>query len=430
MSAAPDLKTCYTFSTIESAVQALAAATNPDLAWYSGAQAVALKKLRPRIECYLENVNIFSSPPHYQMVINPDTGTPERRVNGWQGQLRTMVITPTVPGNLPPINGTEMPTREQTQAASAQASYDFHWQYRSFVESVLATVDVQLQDNGTLLPYHEVARCWDAGASSKITPQEGAYVSSLNHNLIFNIRSDAWPAGLGGGPPSQPDSNDSFVRMQYAHAYPSLSAAFTSANKAGNAIVVAVSGVINTGFLNVSDSQGNSYQQVVINGGGSNQGLLNIWVAFNIKAGANTVTVTTASNDAGTDDVGLTVVEYYGISAVDSFVSSSSQTSFNPSFVTITTSGTNVMFFGAWSEERFPLNHSYAAIAPGTYGYIGAPLALPGAVSGQRINFDNAHYDQQFEWLGTNGGGINGGSYTAFIDASMNLYNWTVVAFR
>lgn len=194
---APNLSVCYDFSPIETAVESLANTANPDLPWYSGAQAVALKKLRPRVECYLENVTVFGDPPHYQLVNNPSGSATSysRRINGWQGQLRTEIITPTVPGNLPAISGS-LPAKQQTEAAAAQASYDLHWQYRSFVTSLMATVDVELQDNGTLLPYHEVARCWEAGASLKIIPQQDMYTSTLSHNLIFNIRSDAWPDGL------------------------------------------------------------------------------------------------------------------------------------------------------------------------------------------------------------------------------------------
>ena len=183
MSVAPNIAVLYDFSVIETAVQSLAAATN-DTIWLTGFNAAQLQKSRPRVECYLENVTIFGDPPHYQLV-NPGA---QRLVNGWRGSLRTVVITPIVPG--------EGVDPAAIELSAAQQSYTLHWQYRSFVASLMATIDQQLKSSDSFLPYHEIARCWEAGSISKIAPQEGTYTSTMNHNLVFNIRSTAWPGGL------------------------------------------------------------------------------------------------------------------------------------------------------------------------------------------------------------------------------------------
>jgi hypothetical protein len=175
---APDLKTLYDFSVIETAIESLVATANPDLNWLTPADAAQLQKPRPRIECYLEPGQPFGNPPHY---VNPASDG-ARRVNGWQGQIRTMIITPTVSG--------------ADEASAAKGSYDLHNQYRSFVMEFLSTIDSALADNSTLLPYHQIARFWEAGDSPKITPQDAVYTSQLNHNLIYSIRPTAYPGGI------------------------------------------------------------------------------------------------------------------------------------------------------------------------------------------------------------------------------------------
>ena len=175
---APDFGTLYDFSVIETAVESLASVANPDVAWLTGFDAAQLQKARPRVECYLEPGNPFGSPPHY--VNTASDGV--RRVNGWQGSLRTMIVTNTIGG--------------ATEAAGAQASYSLHMSYRAFVMNLFASIDKQLADNPTLLPYHQIARCWEAGNTPKIAPQDGVYTSQLNHNLIYSIRPSAFPGGI------------------------------------------------------------------------------------------------------------------------------------------------------------------------------------------------------------------------------------------
>jgi len=183
---APDFNTCYDFSLIETAVETLAARTEFAVAWLTGADAVAFQKSRPRIECYLTPGSPFGSPPHY---VNTVDG--KRRINGWQGALRTMIVTPIVGGNAPADA-----TADQRDAASGKASYDLHWAYRAFVAALLAGVDTDIADDPVLLPYHVISRCWAAGDDLKIAPQEGVFTSQLNHNLIYAIRPSAFPGGI------------------------------------------------------------------------------------------------------------------------------------------------------------------------------------------------------------------------------------------
>lgn len=174
---APDFATLYDFSVIETAVESLANTANPALSWLTGFDAAQFQKARPRIECYFEPGTAFGSPPHY---VNTADGA--RRVNGWTGQLRTMIVTNTVSG--------------ATEAEAAANSYQLHMQYRAFVMNLLATLDYALADDSVLLPYHQIARCWEAGNSPKIAPQDGVYTSQLNHNLIYSIRPSAYPGGI------------------------------------------------------------------------------------------------------------------------------------------------------------------------------------------------------------------------------------------
>jgi hypothetical protein len=78
-----------------------------------------------------------------------------------------------------------------------------------------------------------------------------------------------------------------FAYLQSASQSGNTALAFPSSNIAGNIIVVAVG---NNGVTAVNDTQGNSYNLVVNTSQGSN--VIQIWVALNINAGANSVTAT------------------------------------------------------------------------------------------------------------------------------------------
>lgn len=183
---APDYETCYNFTPIENAVETLAGRQGFEVAWLTASDAIAFQKSRPRVECYLTPGQPFGDPPHYH-----NTGDGKRRINGWQGALRTMIVTPTISGQA----DAKAPADVQ-DAAAGKASYDLHWAYRSFVLAFLAGIDTDLRDDETLLPYHQVARCWAGGDDPKIAPSTGVYTSQLNHNLIYSIRPGAWPDGI------------------------------------------------------------------------------------------------------------------------------------------------------------------------------------------------------------------------------------------
>jgi chitodextrinase len=109
---------------------------------------------------------------------------------------------------------------------------------------------------------------------------------------------------LGAGTPAFVQFNQTGVSGD-----PSVSANFTSANTAGNAIIVYMFSTINgSASYFVSDTQGNTYNSAInFTGSRYNQ----IWYATNIKAGANTVTVNFGGPSLGAL---LFIHEYSGIS--------------------------------------------------------------------------------------------------------------------
>ncbi|HTV13983.1 MAG TPA: Ig domain-containing protein [Acidobacteriaceae bacterium] len=91
----------------------------------------------------------------------------------------------------------------------------------------------------------------------------------------------------------------------------SVAVAFTSANTAANTIVVCAGawsgGTV--GSLSVTDTQGNTYTLIQTdNSDYANQSTVSVWYAANIKAGANTVTVSGATGSA----IDVIVAEYSG----------------------------------------------------------------------------------------------------------------------
>jgi hypothetical protein len=94
-----------------------------------------------------------------------------------------------------------------------------------------------------------------------------------------------------------------FAYLQSASQSGNTALAFPSANVAGNIIVVATS---NLSVTSVNDTQGNSYNLVAAKDNGSPQ--LQIWVALNIKVGANSVTATGLSS--GGPNSSIAIIEY------------------------------------------------------------------------------------------------------------------------
>lgn len=102
-----------------------------------------------------------------------------------------------------------------------------------------------------------------------------------------------------------------------ANSPSTVGVAFANAQTAGNTNVVVVGWGASSGVVSVTDSQGNTYAEAVgtntVNIGTASQVSQNIWYAPNIKAGANTVTVTFNTNSVTFPDV--FVLEYSGLSA-------------------------------------------------------------------------------------------------------------------
>ena len=94
----------------------------------------------------------------------------------------------------------------------------------------------------------------------------------------------------------------------------SIATAFGSNNTLNNAIIVV--GFIEANFTNfgISDSQGNSYSSVLSNYNATDGLGFEVWIAYGIKAGANTVTLTTGYNAAN-----MHIYEVAGLAASAAF---------------------------------------------------------------------------------------------------------------
>jgi hypothetical protein len=198
------------------------------------------------------------------------------------------------------------------------------------------------------------------------------------------------------------------ARVQFAHtypAYPAVTAAFTSNNTAGNAIVVMASWYLTPGTPTISDTQGNTYMLLPpLTGGGAGNGeqtSILIWYALNIAAGANTVTISGAGID-----VGLTAVEYSGVAGVGTtstlpyFGGTPTTTPTSNSF---TPSGAGSLLFVAFADETNPQN----SIAAGS-GYT-------------LIQGDGNHVDIEEDNVNS-----SAGPQTASISVNIATWSWAM----
>lgn len=181
-----------------------------------------------------------------------------------------------------------------------------------------------------------------------------------------------------------------FIRVQFKHAYIATAATFTGNTVNGNSIVVAVLSS-SVGATGCGDTQGNTYTLIATQAGSG--GFLSVFLAISITGGACTVTATGASGD-----IGLTVVEYSGITSIDTFNQGSGST---PSLALTTTS--TDMFFAAYGNET-------------SDGYTSSALN-PGSIAGALIQKDTAHIDAQVEWLNSSAG-FSAGSWTVDLNGT------------
>lgn len=166
------------------------------------------------------------------------------------------------------------------------------------------------------------------------------------------------------------------------------SQAFGSNNAAGNSIIVAITCAPN-GFgpchMLVTDSQGNTYTEImnVLLGGGLQQ--LGIFLASGIHAGANTVTVTATGGGGGFSNAwaapAISVLEYPGAASldVDSLATSATGGSLSNSLTTTGSGETllNIVGIGPFCSPTSPtLSGPTGGIPPGwlvVYEYGGSP---------------------------------------------------------
>src|SRR4051812_29921597 len=112
------------------------------------------------------------------------------------------------------------------------------------------------------------------------------------------------------------------ARIQFASnavSGTSVAKAFTLSNTVGNCLVAFV-GIFNTGLFNdpvITDSQGNTWVKLVnapeLYPSGVAISCQYAFVAYNCKAGANTVTATTNATVA----ISITILEYSGAATVN-----------------------------------------------------------------------------------------------------------------
>lgn len=184
------------------------------------------------------------------------------------------------------------------------------------------------------------------------------------------------------------------TRIQFLHQYQATSGTaypFTSNNTAGNFIIIAVSGIWSSMSATpyaVSDSQGNTYSPLTANqvGAGGNSTALQLFYSPNIKAGANSITVTAASTYG---DIGFTAVEYSGIKTSSPLDVESTPVNSSTTTTTITSNSfsptAGSLIFAAYANEA----------------------GMPGTITGTGITIiqtDNGHYDSQGENLSASAG--------------------------
>src|SRR5215467_8819416 len=121
--------------------------------------------------------------------------------------------------------------------------------------------------------------------------------------------------------------------------------AFSGANTAGNFIAVVIrGGLSNSQVFTVKDSNANTYKQAVQLGSSGSAVTSAIYYAENIKAGANTITVTmTVSGPLRFD-----ILEYSGVAASNSLdvTASATATSTSPNSGSTTTTGSGELLLG------------------------------------------------------------------------------------
>jgi hypothetical protein len=176
----------------------------------------------------------------------------------------------------------------------------------------------------------------------------------------------AFPVYLGVGiddityeVPAQPPAISQVQgRMSGVSTATSSTLGFNSENRAGDLIVVNMSWVNAVTVQSVQDSMGNVYSAASEAGVGSGGQRQQVWYAKNIKAGANTVTVTYSGSAEG---LALSINEYAGIETEDPFDQSITTVGSGVNIATaaVTTSSENALVFASFRANG--LLHSTVA---------------------------------------------------------------------
>lgn len=189
---------------------------------------------------------------------------------------------------------------------------------------------------------------WNFGIVNSPTNSQTLWIDSINLN------TDGFPG---------PDFLEQTATVSTSVANP-ITLAFPNNNTAGNMIVVSLSSgnSSSTGdFTNPTDTAGNSYIQIYNSRDSSLSGILGMWYAYNIKSGANTVSVA----NSNTDDVSVIIREYSGVTTSDPLDQTATVNigAANPlvSNSTSTTSQAQEIIIGVYTDEWGSTNGDAAA---------------------------------------------------------------------
>lgn len=217
--------------------------------------------------------------------------------------------------------------------------------------------------------------------------------------------------GLDGGP-LRDTAPPSLSQQAFGYNYAATFAqAFGSANVAGSAIIAVIAlDATASAITSVTDSQGNTYSLVSEAPALSNK-YMAVYAAFNIKAGANTVTVVTA----GTQLIGIAIHEYANLAGT--FEASAASGFVGPP-PTIGTSLANVAAGALLFAAAVQFNGTATdGVTPGS----GWTARVNGGFSAEFEYFANL---QTWDRSAAGGGVLT--TYTASPDANLDLWAVTI----
>ncbi len=178
-----------------------------------------------------------------------------------------------------------------------------------------------------------------------------------------------------------------FVRKQYVHQYPGSSITITPT--AGDCLVAFCS-TRSINALNVSDGVNTWINQQTAQQSASGATTLVAATALNVAG--STVSITFSGSTA---QLGITVIEYSGVTAVDA----SGQAVTSTTLPVVLTTTSSDMFVWGWGDEIAGMDT------------LTSEILTPGSVTGTLIQHDTSQYDAQWEFLNSSTG-FSPGTYT------------------